>query len=233
MPNGEGFNDAVSQVRELPGLGVGIHLSLVCERPIASAHKIRGLVDSDGRLPSSYADFARAYLLRKFTPREVHREMEAQIARVLHAGVRPTHLDGHQHVHLMPGVFDIALDLAEAYKIRVVRVPHDRAVFSPALASLSRRLSCFSAWTSWRSRRTGASRSQESWRSAPTPATMSQSVSAARRRGMSAGSYRNLPTSSSRGPLRGFYWDLRPRVRSAEVGAAIKSQQGESQWSHV
>ena len=87
-----------------------------------------------------------AALLRKFTAREVHREMEAQIARVLHAGIRPTHLDSHQHVHLMPGVFDIALDLAEAYKIRV-RVPHDRAVFSPALASLSRRLSCFSAWT--------------------------------------------------------------------------------------
>ena len=79
-------------------------------------HKIRGLVDSDGRLPSSYADFARAYLLRKFTPREVHREMEAQIARVLHAGVRPTHLDGHQHVHLMPGVFDIALDLVKLIK---------------------------------------------------------------------------------------------------------------------
>jgi chitin disaccharide deacetylase len=130
MANGEGFDDAVSQVKELPGLGVGIHLSLVGERPIAPPHKLRGLIGSDGRLPPSYADFARGYLLRKFTPREVHREMEAQIARVLHAGIRPTHLDSHQHVHLMPGVFDLTLDLAEAYKIRVVRVPRDRAVFS-------------------------------------------------------------------------------------------------------
>ena len=32
-------------------------------------------------------------------------------------------LDSHQHVHLMPGVFDLTLDLAEAYKIRVVRLP--------------------------------------------------------------------------------------------------------------
>ena len=79
-----------------------------------------------------------AALLRKFTAREVHREMEAQIARVLHAGIRPTHLDSHQHVHLMPGVFDITLDLAEAYKIRVVRLSRDRAVFSPALASWPR-----------------------------------------------------------------------------------------------
>ena len=93
------------------------------ERPIAPPHKLRGLIDSAGRLPPSYADFARGYLLRKFTPREVHREMEAQIARVLHADIRPTRLGSHQHVHLMPGVFDLTLDLAEAYKIRVVRLP--------------------------------------------------------------------------------------------------------------
>jgi hopanoid biosynthesis associated protein HpnK len=135
MANGEGFDDAVSRVKEHPGLGVGIHLSLVGERPIAPAHKLRGLIDSEGRLPPSYADFARGYLSRRFTPREVHREMEAQIVHVLRAGIRPTHLDSHQHVHLMPGVFDLTLDLAEAYKIRVVRIPHDRAVFSPALAS--------------------------------------------------------------------------------------------------
>ena len=48
----------------------------------------------------------------------MHREIEAQIVRVLRAGIRPTHLDSHQHVHLMPGVFDLTLDLAEAYKIR-------------------------------------------------------------------------------------------------------------------
>jgi len=62
MANGEDFDDAASQVRELPGLGMGIHLSLVGERPIASPHKLRGLIDSDGRLPPSYADFARGFV---------------------------------------------------------------------------------------------------------------------------------------------------------------------------
>jgi hypothetical protein len=51
--NGEDFDDAASQVRELPGLGVGIHLSRVGERPIAPPHKLRGLIDSDGRLPDT------------------------------------------------------------------------------------------------------------------------------------------------------------------------------------
>ena len=135
MANGEGFDDAVARVKEFPGLGVGVHLSLVGERPIAPAHELRGLVTSDGRLPTSYSQFARDYLLGKFTLREVRREIEAQIVRVLKAGVRPTHLDSHQHIHLLPGVFDLTLGLAKAFRIDVVRVPFDRAVLSPVLAS--------------------------------------------------------------------------------------------------
>ena len=33
MANGEGFDDAVSRVKELPGLGVGIHLSSSAKGP--------------------------------------------------------------------------------------------------------------------------------------------------------------------------------------------------------
>ena len=135
MPNGEGFDDAIDRVKQIPELGVGIHLSLVGERPVAPAHELRGLVDCDGRLPASYADFARGYLSRRFTLREARREMEAQITRVLDAGIRPTHLDSHQHVHLLPGLLDLTLDLAQANQISVVRAAYDRAVFSRTLAS--------------------------------------------------------------------------------------------------
>jgi predicted glycoside hydrolase/deacetylase ChbG (UPF0249 family) len=44
MANGEGFDDAVAHIEEHPGLGVGIHLTLVGERPIARAHELGGLV---------------------------------------------------------------------------------------------------------------------------------------------------------------------------------------------
>jgi hopanoid biosynthesis associated protein HpnK len=130
MANGEGFDDAVSRGKKLHGLGVGIHLSLVGERPLASSSQLGDLVGTNGRLPASYADFFRGYLSGRFTRREVRLEMEAQIVRVLSAGIRPTHLDSHQHVHLIPGLFDLALDLAEAHQISVVRVPYDREMFS-------------------------------------------------------------------------------------------------------
>jgi len=135
MPNGEGFGDAIDRGKQMPELGVGIHFSLVGERPVAATHELGGLVGRDGRLPASYTDFARGYLSRKFTLREARREMEAQITRVLDAGVQPTHLDSHQHVHLLPGLLDLTLDLAEANQIGVVRAAYDRAIFSRALAS--------------------------------------------------------------------------------------------------
>ncbi len=135
MPNGEGFGDAVDRAKRIPELGVGIHLSLVGERPVAPPHELGGLVGRDGRLPAAYADFARAYLSRRFTLREARREMEAQILRVLDAGIRPTHLDSHQHVHLLPGLLGLTLDLAEANQIRVVRTAYDRSAFSRVLAS--------------------------------------------------------------------------------------------------
>ena len=126
MPNGEAFSDAVDRIRQLPGLGVGVHLSLVGEGPIAPINSLRGLA-KQGKLPNSYVDFTRGYLLRTFTLAEIRREMRAQIDRVLNAGIQPTHLDSHQHIHVLPGILDVTLDLAQDYKINVVRVPDDRA----------------------------------------------------------------------------------------------------------
>src|SRR3977135_2050051 len=71
MANGEGFDDAVSRGKKLHGLGCGIHLSLVGERPLASPNQLGDLVGTNGRLPASYADFFRGYLSGRFTRREV------------------------------------------------------------------------------------------------------------------------------------------------------------------
>jgi chitin disaccharide deacetylase len=128
MPNGEGFGDAVDRIRGLPDLGVGIHLSLVGERSVAPHGELPGLVRADGWLPSSYADFARAFYSRRFGLSELRREMKAQIARVLETGIRPTHLDSHQHIHLLPGALGLTIELAKEARIKVVRTPCDRSI---------------------------------------------------------------------------------------------------------
>jgi hopanoid biosynthesis associated protein HpnK len=126
MPNGPWFDHAVRIARENPGLGVGIHVSLVDESCIAPAGQLRGLATPDGCLPRSYGAFVKAFLTRKFGVAEVRTEIEAQVARVLATGIAPTHIDFHQHLHILPGVFEVVLTVAQSTGIRVVRVPLDQ-----------------------------------------------------------------------------------------------------------
>ena len=54
---------------------------------------------------------------------EVRRELTAQMDKVLATGVTLSHIDSHQHMHTMPGIIDIALELAEKANISAVRIP--------------------------------------------------------------------------------------------------------------
>ncbi len=120
---GQAFNDALEKLRACPNLGVGIHLTLVEERPVAPTDKIPSLVDQDGVMPRFYGAFARDWLRGKICEGDVWYELEAQVRRVLESGIRPSHLDSHQHVHCLPGIWKVTLDLAKKYAIPYVRVP--------------------------------------------------------------------------------------------------------------
>lgn len=123
MPNGRAFEHALELSAGMPGLGLGIHVSLVGEKSVAPPHELGQLVDDEGNLPSSYVSFAKGFAARKFGIREVRTEIEAQFARVLDAGVQPTHADSHQHLHVLPGVCDIVLDCARSAGLGVIRIP--------------------------------------------------------------------------------------------------------------
>jgi predicted glycoside hydrolase/deacetylase ChbG (UPF0249 family) len=60
----------------------------------------------------------------------VERELRAQIERVLNAGLRPSHLNGHQHLHLLPRVFGVVLKLARDYGIGYVRTVSEPATLA-------------------------------------------------------------------------------------------------------
>ena len=128
MPNGAAFDDAVQLARQTPDLGVGVHLALVGEKCVAPRAQLGHLVDDEGNLPASYAAFARGYLMHRFTLRAIEREIAAQMERVLATGLRPTHLDSHQHVHLLPGIFALTVRAAKNVGIPVIRVPGERIV---------------------------------------------------------------------------------------------------------
>lgn len=120
---GTAFEHALMQCRSCPELGLGIHLTLVEERPVAPIEKIPSLVDRDGVMPRTYSAFVRGWLTGKIRECDVHYELEAQVKRVLESGIRPSHLDSHQHVHCLPGVWKPTLDIAKKYAVPYVRIP--------------------------------------------------------------------------------------------------------------
>lgn len=123
VPCGEAFQDAAKILQECPELDVGVHLTLVEERPLCPPEDVPSLVGAHGRFLPTYRAFTARALTGRVSPGEVRRELRAQIERVLAIGRRPSHLDSHQHVHLLPPVWRVVRELASDYGIRWVRVP--------------------------------------------------------------------------------------------------------------
>lgn len=110
VANGVAFDDAVEKLRGAPSLEVGVHLTLVEERSLTTGEL----------MPKNYVSFMLS------RPRNVEPELRAQIERVLATGLRVTHLNGHQHLHLLPRVFSVVEKLAREYGIGYVRRVNDR-----------------------------------------------------------------------------------------------------------
>ncbi|HYH07720.1 MAG TPA: ChbG/HpnK family deacetylase [Thermoanaerobaculia bacterium] len=133
VANGVAFEDAVARLRDVPSLEVGVHLALVEERSLT------GL-----RMPRKYTTFAPLYVLRAIPIAAIEQELRAQLERVLASGLRVTHLNGHQHLHLLPRIFRVVASLAKEYGIPYVRIVDERsfgarAVSMRVLSALGRR----------------------------------------------------------------------------------------------
>jgi predicted glycoside hydrolase/deacetylase ChbG (UPF0249 family) len=127
---GASFEGAVELCHRNPRLDVGVHLTLVGERPLADPSVLGGLVTAEGSLPHAHPALTARALAGLLRRDAVERELAAQVDRVNRAGLSPSHLDAHQHVHLLPRVWPVVIELAKAHGIRWVRVP----VFAPSWA---------------------------------------------------------------------------------------------------
>lgn len=123
MPGGNAFKDAVDKAIEHPQLGIGIHLTLIGEKPVMDPTEIPSLVDDKGYLHKEYPQFLARFLRGKINLSEVRAELSAQIDKVVASGVRITHIDSHQHLHVLPGIIDIVLDIAKQHNIKALRIP--------------------------------------------------------------------------------------------------------------
>jgi predicted glycoside hydrolase/deacetylase ChbG (UPF0249 family) len=123
LANMPAFQHAVETViRPNPALGIGAHLCLTSGRPALPPERIPLLADARGaRFRLGFVGLWR--LLRgrhrEEALRQIRDEWTAQVDRIEASGVAIDHLDGHQHVHMIPELFDLAAAMARARRVGI------------------------------------------------------------------------------------------------------------------
>lgn len=119
------FDNAVRKLKEYPNLAVGIHLALVEEKSVLDKNSVQSLINKDGFFHKNHQIFFVRYCLGLIRKEEIKKEFEAQIERCLAAGLKIEFINSHQHLHLLPGIRDIAIELAKKYGIQLIRTVNE------------------------------------------------------------------------------------------------------------
>ena len=113
------FNQIIKLWRENPDIDLGVHLTLTCEwgtkypwSTVLSKSHVPSLYNPDGIMWSSIND-----LLQHATQKDIDMELEAQIVKILDAGLKPTHLDYHMDFAYHADLFLTAMDLSRKYNL--------------------------------------------------------------------------------------------------------------------
>lgn len=129
MASGKAFEHAAMLAAANKQLGIGVHLTLVGEKPVCNPENVKSLVDSEGCLSPQYPRFLLRYMLGSIELADIRRELTAQVQKVVDSGIHITHLDSHQHMHIVPGIINITIDIAKEFGIKAVRIPAEPYFF--------------------------------------------------------------------------------------------------------
>ncbi len=126
---GGAFDDAVRLARA-NGIGdVGAHLSIT-EIPNLAL----------GKDAKSLELFLAEFIFGRMREDDLRREFKAQIDRIRKAGFEITHLDSHEHIHLLPRMLRIFIGLARECSIPAIRLLREEKVIGPLTPGKAYRL---------------------------------------------------------------------------------------------
>ncbi|XP_036210135.1 carbohydrate deacetylase isoform X3 [Myotis myotis] len=113
----------------------GLHANLSEGRPVGPArHGASSLLSPEGFFLGKMG-FREAVAAKDVVLSQVREELEAQLSRFQELlGRKPTHVDGHQHVHVLPaprppaGVCQVFAEALQAHGVRFTRLPLERGL---------------------------------------------------------------------------------------------------------
>ncbi len=120
MANAPGFDDGVRIAKQYENISVGVHLNIVEFKPLTNSEIFRkhGVVGEngdflDGAIFITPIDAELKYAISK--------EWDAQISKIKGMGIIPSHIDSHQHTHMIPALQDVLCELMRKHDIKRVR----------------------------------------------------------------------------------------------------------------
>jgi hopanoid biosynthesis associated protein HpnK len=135
MVNEAAADEAVALARQNPGLGVGLHLTLVCGRSSLPPSAIPNLVDAQSQFSKNPAAAGFRYFFSTSCRDQLRDEISAQFDKFRSFALPLDHVNGHLHLHLHPSVLRILFDNSDAWGIHAMRLTRDPFRLNARLAS--------------------------------------------------------------------------------------------------
>lgn len=117
MANTAYFNHAVEEIiPNCKNLKVGIHVNLTCAKALFPAN----ILTKKRFLNNTFVSLLFKRKSKKVL-KSIENEIEMQILKIKNAGIEISHIDGHEHIHLIPSINKIVRRLAKKHDIKRVR----------------------------------------------------------------------------------------------------------------
>ena len=113
------FDDFARQLRKVK-VPIFLHFSITEGTPISEKTTIPSLLDDEGRFYAQQT-LIKKCISRKINKQDVWRELEAQMEKLLKAGVRVAGIDTHQHAHAFNPISAVVYEYATERNIEFVR----------------------------------------------------------------------------------------------------------------
>jgi predicted glycoside hydrolase/deacetylase ChbG (UPF0249 family) len=136
MANAPALGAAADRLKSIPALSIGVHLNGTLGSPLTPQMR-QALRPTHGLFPSKMA-LVSALLFGRLSVDTLLGEWRAQIQHVLRLGIPLTFVNSHEHVHMLPLLFQRVNELAGEFGLHHVRRPHAEPPDNRSLASAVR-----------------------------------------------------------------------------------------------
>ena len=126
--NGNSIQSAINSWKEFKDFPLSLHLCLTEGPATGDLHKLKNLSNKDGTLSKSFFQLLMISCLpkknqyRKLIRNELKHEIVSQIQKYKSlTKLEILYIDGHQHIHLIPIVMEILIELKDQFRVKWIR----------------------------------------------------------------------------------------------------------------